>query len=84
MGIIEVHSSALKHGISQKSIVYAWENFVRKRPRGDDMLVAIGFDAHGREIEMVALVLAGGCELIIHALSPATEKMRRELDIRRR
>lgn len=84
MEAIRVHRSALKHGISHGDIVYAWENFVRRRPRGDDMLVAIGFDAHGREIEMIALVMADGCKLIIHALSPATEKMRRELGIRRR
>lgn len=54
-----------------------------KRPRGDDCWVSIGFDAAGTEIEMVGLITADGKTLVIHALSPATEKMRRELGIAR-
>lgn len=52
-------------------------------PRGDDCWVAIGFDATGTEIEMVGLVTADGKTLIIHAFSPATEKLQRELGIAR-
>ena len=73
--------SALKHGLSEESLVAAWENFVRKRPRGVDCWVAIGFDATGAEIEMVGLVTAAGETLVIHGLSPATEKVKRELGL---
>ena len=78
-----VLSSARKHGLSEQSIREAWVNFVSKRPRGDDCWVAIGFDAAGREIEMVGLVTADFRVLIIHGMSPATEKISRELDLER-
>lgn len=78
---IVVLPSAMKHGISKQSLIEAWVNFVRKRPRGEDCWVAIGFDACGREIEMVGLVTVEGEVLIIHGLSPATEKMKRELGL---
>ena len=81
MGTVVVLSSALKHGLSEDSLMQAWENFVRKRPRGVDCWVAIGFDSAGREIEMVGLVTAAGETLVIHGLSPATEKLKRELGL---
>ena len=83
MDELVVLKSALKHGLSEESINAAWSGFVRKRPRGDDCWVSIGFDAKGRQIEMVGLVLANGTILIIHAMSPATEKMLRELGLGR-
>lgn len=81
---IRIHSHAFKHGLSKDEIVYAWHNFACKRPRHDDCWVAIGFTASGREVEMVGMALIDGSTLIIHALSPATERMRRELGLRRR
>lgn len=75
--------SALKHGISKGSVVDAWRNFVARRPRGDDCLAVVGFDWAGTPIESVGLVLVSGEVLVIHAMSPVTEKIRRELGIRR-
>ena len=37
-----------------------------------------------REIEMVGMVLADGATLVIHALSPATKRMKRELRLERK
>ena len=81
MDKLVIMQSAFKHGLSEESIKEAWSGFVRKRPRGDDCWVAIGFDTKGRQIELVGLVLADGTILIIHAMSPATEKMLRELGL---
>ena len=83
MGGIVVLPSALKYGLTEQSLRYAWENFVCKRPRGDDCWVAVGFDAHGIEIEMVGLVTADDTILLIHGMSPATEKIKRELGLGR-
>ena len=80
---LAVLPTALKHGLGEDAILYAWDNFVRKRPRGDDRWVVFGFDSAGREIEMVGLVTATGEILIILALGPATEKMKRELGLAR-
>ncbi len=84
MDEIRIHPHALKHDLSPEEIIYAWCNFVRKRPRGDDCWVTIGFTSVGCEVEMVGMVLAEGTTLVIHALSPATEQIKRELGLRRR
>ena len=73
--------SALKHGLSEQSLIEAWTNFVCKRPRGEDCWVSIGFDSSGLEIEMVSLVTVDGAVLIIHGLSPATQRIKRELGL---
>ena len=51
MDEIRIHPHALRHGLSREEVTYAWLNFARKRPRGDDCWVAIGFTGAGREIE---------------------------------
>ena len=79
MDEIRIHPHALKHGVAQEEIIYAWRNFARKRPRGDDCWVTIGFTNIGHEVEMIGMVLADGTTLIIHAISPATERIKREL-----
>lgn len=84
MDKITIHPHAFKHGLSQEEIAYAWRNFARKRPRGDDCWVTIGFTDAGREVEMIGMALADGTTLIIHALSPATERTKRELGLGRR
>ena len=81
MNSIVVLPSALKHGLCEQSLIEAWSNFVRKRPRGEDCWVTIGFDAGGKEIEMVGLIAADGTTLLIHGFSPATLKVKRELGL---
>ena len=83
MGELVVLPSALKHGLDAGQIEEAWDNFVVRRPRGDDVMVAIGFSGDV-EVEMVGLLAADGKTLVIHAMSPATEKIMRELGIGRR
>ena len=78
---IVVLPSALKHGLSKESLIEAWVNFVRKRPRGEDCWVVIGFDSAGVEIEVVGLITIDGTVLIIHGLSSATRKIKRELGL---
>ena len=84
MDNLAIFPTALKHGLSEEEIGQAWENFVAKRPRGDDCWVVIGFTSAGIEVELVGLVTANGETLVIHALSPATSRVKRELGIRRR
>ena len=81
MNDVIVMPSALKHGLSEESLIEAWNNFVCKRPRGDDCWVAIGFDSEGVEMELVGLVTIDGSILLIHGLTPATEKIKRELGL---
>ncbi|MEC4293893.1 hypothetical protein [Adlercreutzia shanghongiae] len=83
MSQLRVHQHSRKHGLDNEDIIYAWYNFVRKRQRDDDCWVAIGFDRAGHEIELVGILLADGSTLIIHTLSPATEKIKRELKLKR-
>ncbi|MBC2889320.1 hypothetical protein [Gordonibacter massiliensis (ex Traore et al. 2017)] len=84
MDDIIVHPHSLKHGLTEEDVAYAWNNFARKRPRGDDYWVALGFDGKGREVELVAAVLADGTLLLIHAKTPATKKFKKELGYGRR
>ena len=39
----------------------------------------MGFDSKGREVELVAAILADGSLLVFHAKSPATKKFKKEL-----
>lgn len=81
-----INEHAFKHGVSAESIASAWENFVAKRYRGapnEGEVVAVGYDGHGRFIQMIAVEKPYGT-LIIHAMTPPTEKALRELGMLRR
>ena len=83
---IEVHSNALKHGLTKEEVVFAWENFVRRQHRelpNGDQIIAVGFDMHGNSIELIAVSKSFGV-LIYHAMTPPTEKILKELGIARR
>ena len=85
MNDVLIDGHALIHGLDEVDIRYAWGNFaVRRMRRGGDVWVSIGFSARGVEIEMVVLELFDGSMLVIHALSPAMEKIKRELGLGRR
>lgn len=81
-----VHPHALRHGILEEDILYAWENFIVKRwhaaPRKDEA-VAIGTTKDGMLIQMVGREL-GSAMLIFHAMTPPSEKAMREFGLRRR
>lgn len=66
---MEVSRSASKHGLSTVDIIHAWTNALRLveyEYAGDERLLVIGPDRHGRLLELVA-VPATTPILIIHA-----------------
>ena len=66
---MEVVPSALKHGIDAADIEHAWTSAIRLveyEYSGEDRLLVIGPDQHGRMLELVA-VPVGRPTRIIHA-----------------
>lgn len=66
---MEIRGSARKHGISDDEIQHAWDNAIRLveyEYDGEERLLVIGPDQHGRLLELVA-VPAGEPTRIIHA-----------------
>lgn len=66
---MEVRASARKHGIDDADIEHAWANAMRLVEydyEGEDRLLAIGPDRHGRMLELVAVPAAEPTR-IIHA-----------------
>ena len=83
---VYVHPNALKHGLSENEIVFAWENFIRKQHRSGasgDQVIAVGADQKGRLVELVGVDKPFGV-LIYHAMTPPTAKMLLELGMARR
>ncbi len=66
---MEVARAALKHGIEAADIEHAWVKAIRLveyEYEGEDRLLVIGPDQHGRMLELAA-VPAGQPTRIIHA-----------------
>ncbi len=66
---MRISESARKHGVDDEDIVHAWENAIRYVEYdydGDERLLVIGADRHGRMLELVA-VPADEPTRIIHA-----------------
>jgi uncharacterized DUF497 family protein len=66
---VEVTSSARKHGVEDADVQHAWRNAMRLveyEYLGEDRLLVIGPDRHGRLLELVA-VPAQAPVRIIHA-----------------
>lgn len=83
---VVVHPHALKHGISEEDVLYAWNNFVRKQRRSsprEDEIVVIGATKDGRLIQLVGKDL-GLVHLIFHALIPPSEKVMKEVGLKRK
>lgn len=83
---IFVHPHALKHGLKEDEILFAWANFIRKRHRdvpNNDQMIAIGVTQSGKHIQMVGIIKPFGL-MIYHAMTPPTEKMLAELGLGRR
>jgi hypothetical protein len=78
--------NALKHGLSERDIAYAWESPVRCRQRnGTDeppIWIAIGSLPDGRMAELVAFQDEVGRWCVFHALTPPTLKFIKELGLR--
>lgn len=68
---MKVHESALKHEIATEDSIHAatwplWVDFLDEESPARQL--RLGFDTHGRLLELVVLVFDGGEELIIHAM----------------
>jgi uncharacterized DUF497 family protein len=66
---VRISDSARKHGVDDEDIAHAWENAIRYVEYdydGDERLLVIGADRHGRMLELVA-VPADEPPRIIHA-----------------
>lgn len=85
MADVYVHPHALKHGLSEEEIRYAWSNFVRSQFRhapNEDQCVRIGFGAYTpTAIQMVGVVRPVGV-LIVHAMTPPQKSVLAELGMR--
>jgi hypothetical protein len=68
---VQIHPSALAHDIAPDDAVYAADNWVFAAPQNDDSPIPefrLGFDPHGRLLELVVLVFDSGNEMLIHAM----------------
>lgn len=84
-GVTRVDKNALKHGLSERSIIYAWEHYSVGAVRvPGEREVRIGFDQQTCEIEMVGVMLEDGEWLVYHANTPPTKKMKVEIEKARR
>ena len=66
---MEIRESARKHGLDDADIIHAWTNAIRLveyEYGGEERLLVIGADRHGRLLELVA-VPVGEPTRIIHA-----------------
>lgn len=55
---MHISDSARKHGVDDEDIVHAWENairYVEYEYQGEERLLVIGADRHGRMPELVAV-----------------------------
>lgn len=86
MDEVFINEHAFKHGVSQKDIEYAWENFYKKQYRGaphEGEIVLIGPDTKGRPIQVVAAERLNGT-VIYHAMRPPTRNVLMELGLKGR
>lgn len=73
---MEVHASALKHGISSESARTAAANIVFVADLDEDSparQLRLGFDDAGRLLELVVLTFDNGNKMIIHAMKARTQ-----------
>jgi len=68
---VNVHGSALRHGIDPKDSVYAATHaiwIVDLDENSPHRQLRLGFDPSGRMLETVVLTFDSGNELVIHAM----------------
>lgn len=73
---MQVHSSALKHGITETDAIHAAEHPVYVADLGNASparQLRLGFDGAGRLLETVVLTFDSGNELVIHAMKARPE-----------
>ena len=68
---MNVHPSALKHGVLREDAIQAatWAVWIEDLDENSPARqLRLGFDTHGRLLEIVVLVFDSGNELVIHAM----------------
>lgn len=71
--------------LSEADVLEAWANCRRWAPRlSTGECVAVGFDARGRFVEMVAVRSTDGDWLVYHAMTPPSKKVLAEVRLGRR
>ena len=77
---------ALRHGLSENEIAYAWASPIRCRQRQSKdeppRWIAIGTLPNGRMVEMVAFENSAGEWCVFHAKTPPTAKFVAELGLK--
>lgn len=76
-----MHPNCYKHGLEYEDVASAWENVlaytIRESFSGDRMVV-VGYGTKARPCEVIGLRKPYGW-LFIHAMTPPTDKTRREI-----
>ena len=83
---VVIKSHAYKHGLTREEILYAWAHLVvwgYRNPPYENSILAVGLTADGRLAQMVGIEHPRAI-IIIHALSPPTQKALRELGLKAR
>lgn len=80
---IEVHGRVMERhpDITPEDVAHAWANRIAAATREDPragQTVAVGFDAKGRMLEMVAVEREDDTPLVFHAMTPPSTKTLRE------
>ena len=84
---IYVHPHALKHGLDEDEILYAWSNYIKSQQRStphEEEIVRVGYGKlTPSAIQMIGVQSTYGI-LIIHAMTPPPSSVLDELGIPRR
>ncbi len=78
---MEVHSSAIRHGVTESDVVHAVRNALAVEHAAEDpeRWLVIGPDEAANLLEVVVMITAEGDEIAIHAM-PMRPKYRRLLE----
>jgi hypothetical protein len=78
--MIKILGSAYRHGLGDDDILRAWNYHIQEFFEGEDpeKIVRLGFDTHGRLLEIGGEIYPGGGEKIFHAM-PARLKYTRRM-----
>lgn len=80
---ITIHGRSMERHpeIAPEDVAHAWAGRIAtatRRGRHAEEVVAVGFDANGRMLEMVAVEQADGSALVFHCMTPPSAKTLRE------
>jgi len=73
---VDVHRSALKHGVAKDDVLFAAQHPAYVADLDEDSPARqfrLGFDQAGRVLELVVLTFDSGNQLVIHAMKARTE-----------